>query len=579
MGKEKLFRLGSRLALVSCSVALLAGAPDGCNELTNVGIVNTEHIHPSSPDAPDSTYYQPFIVTRDNPSFGGAFVLNKSGAGSDSSGIHGKWNNLYGLVALREYKKASDTGKLRSGPFLPARVQQSPGEITWASRFGDLVHDTVFGAELNAFSSQEQVVSNREFFVKLSKDVALVPVVIISWRPHSSDNQHAFLDYTHAGKNMFDFVPYYKPEHAESEYSPLDVQAPNQMKLITDPSKYQTPPDDIWDQCNVQFQVVATYVFDLPQGWSPNCSTNFYATLMNQTEIENRIRQQGPVGQKIVDDLQPVYLSYGDFGDCTGCMSGCFVGKMLMGTHLIEVHNMLSAGYKRTTAHELGHILGLHDLDSGDDNLMLNLEPQLTATQCQTAHHVGDVYSDRYRQFNIDTGRTLAPPVFAEADDTLHKTTKGILQSLHVCCSEPYLSRSDTRGGYSLTGDLTLQECEAGTYNTVVDYDECLFCCATGDAPPQAAKSTWIEQCEPADRLEENQCDLVCCTATLPEDNSLITRYGCETQLQGQAMAAGQCSSICCSALAPDTTTMIPRYTCEVEMQGHEVPCDIIPPA
>jgi len=83
-----------RILLVALGTLLLGASPDGCNGWDNVGLVSS-HLHPNSPDAQDSRFDDPVVVTRDSPWFVGAFFSDPGISGDPGSAAysaHGRWS-------------------------------------------------------------------------------------------------------------------------------------------------------------------------------------------------------------------------------------------------------------------------------------------------------------------------------------------------------------------------------------------------------------------------------------------------------------------------------------------------------
>lgn len=509
----------------ACAVALalgsVAAAPDGCNGYNNVS-VEDNNLDPVSVSAQDSTQNAPAIVMRDNPQLTGSFEVHGADVAGDANGTmlaHGKWTKLTGLISMNEIKSNGVTLETQYGPLLPAEDFQGPGFLKWGSRFGSLVHGNTYKLDMSAEAgaSKEHILSQRSLYVKLSDKVKLVPVVVINWKKPGSDP--TFVDHTHIAKNMFDFIPYHKPRHMNSQLTLQQVNNPNQPSVnITSPDAYEYPPDDIYAQCHtkygidpVQFQVVATFTFDLPAGHVPNCGT-WTTTFPGLNDIRNRIKAAwGAMGTTLVDTLQPVYVAYGDMGSCSGWQG--YTGKVVGGMPLAEIN----FGRTRiTTAHELGHVLGLpHKTLNGaphSGNLMRenpsSSDKDLTDVQCNSLKTAAANYSTRFKTFNEKTGRLYKAVQLPSDGPIVVDMPDGPIQVSTQCCN--------VNGAYSRVLSGSCQ-------GSVVSNAYCETCCKVGTD----AEVVWKDECAAADVLASNQCTSICCSTN---PNSYMTAYKCQAQ-------------------------------------------------
>ena len=366
-----------------------------------------------------------------------------------------------------------------------------------------------------------------------------MPVVLVSWKKPGNDP--SFVDHTHVGKNLFDFLPMDSPRFMLPELSPTDLVAPNHTAFITPPDLWETPPDDIWTRCHIQFQVVASYVLELPVGHVPNCSP-ISTTFRSYEETRSQIKSVDPgLGSALVDQLHPIYVAYGDFGSCAQGMG--YTGKVVGGLPLAEVH------YGRTrvtTSHEIGHILlgPSHATQNGSPiqgNLM-RVNPSdgdkaLTASQCEQARTSASAYGDRYRNWNRATGRVAPGTIgFASVDDLSIDWTL-----------RPAGDTLDTGAGFGRLPEQCCQHARGGeTWVATV--------CGIGAvAVPDALCET-------------------CCGNETQDDAAMSWEGDCPSEAQ---LADAQCDEICCSEFDP--SLYVSRYAC-TQAGGYEVDCEIAPP-
>jgi hypothetical protein len=498
----RLLRSVIMIGLAAC----LMGA-DGCNGIANVSVANG-HLAAASPAAKQSTFENPVLATRDNPGWWGPLILpaGVSSSAADSYSADGQWTNLTGAMILSEYRRPTSLYGVQWLPLLPAvGSYEGPGMAYWSTRGGTLVHGNTYRAELSLdahVGNGHHIESGRQLFAKLSDEVALVPVVLISWKLPGNDP--TFQDQTLPGHSLFDFIP------------PLGVP-------ITPPDLYEEPPDNLWDQCGVQFQVVASFVFELPAGFNPglHCGVQV-ATFAGQNEIESRVRNamawHPSLGDRIVEDLLPVYVSYGELGSCAGF--GGYVGKWIPNTNVIEVD------FQRTgviTGHELGHVLLGDDHSPLASNLMTDYPGQndreLTAAQCDSAHATASNFSERFARFNVRTGRVAGEVSvdliggviddlpFDNGDDI---SDTGPVAAQLRCCE------------IQTTGD-TYQAYTCGIGAVVVPDSMCEVCCY--DEQPHEVSMTLESQCPAADVRPDAQCDEICCSTW--GDTTPASRFAC----------------------------------------------------
>lgn len=511
-------RLSVPVLIGGGALCLLTTAADGCNGYDNVSIY-APHLAATSPNADDSTVDAPVIVTRDNPQYYGSLTVENAVTGSASKtySSDGKWGNLTGSVRVDVREPAGYQVHTDYGPLLPKVGSfQGPGQAEWVGRFGDLLHGNKYRASLSVMEGGNRVRSTRDLWLKLSDDVALVPVVVISWKKAGSDP--SFQDQTKIAKALFDFIPYYTPDYAPAALSWSGINNPNKGESIVAPDGVEEPPDELYAGCNVQFQVLAEFVFELPPGHVPNWNTSL-ATFQSIDQIRARVRTAaGNIGNYLVDTLQPIYVAYGDMGSCAGPMG--YTGKVVGSSPLAEIN----FGRTRvTTAHEIGHILmgAAHHTTNGlptPGNLMRvnpsNNDKNLTPAQCAAAKQKAQLYSDRYRAFNHHFGRARNPvgPI-TTPDWEVSPTPLPI--DVNGCCA--------VGGQYEVMSPIAC----SGANGTSVATSFCEVCCKQGTDATKVLK----DQCAAGDQLSASSCDRVCCSAFSGKGS----RYKCQ-QSGGQVV-------------------------------------------
>ena len=501
-----------RAVIVIVLAAWLMGV-DGCNGIGNVGVFSGV-LEATSPDARDSTFENPVVVTQDNPDWMGQLILpaGVSSVSQQSYSADGVWTNLSGELSLSEFRRPTHLYQVQSLPVLPRPGSYSgPGITSWGTRGGGLVHRNTYRAELSLEAGAPNSYpfdSGRPLFAKLSDDVALVPIVLISWKLPGNDP--TFYDQTLPGNSLFDFIP--------------PVGYP-----INRPDLYEEPPDELWHECGVQFQVVASFVFELPAGFDPglHCGVQS-ATFAGQSQIHTRVRDATAwhpyLGDWIVDELMPIYVAYGELGSCSSGFGG-YLGKRIPGTYLIEIDFQRSGVI---TSHELGHVLLGQNHSPEPANLMTDFpgasDRGLTDAQCEQAHATASYFSERFEDYNyrigrvdgeITTGFAEAPPgevpfgPFGVPSPPVPETGP-VAASLQCCLNQ--------RSG------LTYQDYTCGIGAIPVPDSMCEICCY--EEGPHEVAMTLESECPVADIRPDAQCDEICCSTW--GDTTPVSRFACD---------------------------------------------------
>ncbi|MBX7079433.1 MAG: hypothetical protein K1X88_09625 [Nannocystaceae bacterium] len=444
------------------------------------------------------SWEDPIIVRRDNLGVVGEFGITTAGVKADAQGeflTGGSWSNLSGHVKIEEIREHYWPFVSHYTPVLPAADFTSPGAADYGVRAATMVHGNSYAMSVEAWTDDGEVFEPGPRYAKLADDVLVVPVVLGVWfDPYNP--KIPVLEAVYGGRNLFDFSPLWVDDQAaplpyftsaSEKVTPQHLASPNPLFAseidepdpywVADmaPDRFETPPDEIWTACGIQFQVVAYYVAQYPDAWVNHCSTNSLNFGDPEWALEAELAADPLLPH--IEELDPIYVSYGDLSECSSDLLGGFVGSTPGKGRFIEIdYNRPSA----TTAHELGHALGLDHVGSevGKDNLMLEYvggeHEVLTEKQCDQARAMAKQFSERYDTFNWQTGRTYS--------ETVPEPPKG-----------------DDSGG-----DITLPE-QTGT-----------CCLVDGDAVVVDGS------CDK--ELPEDACAMVCCE----NPNNKTTRYACE---------------------------------------------------
>jgi hypothetical protein len=235
--------------------------------------------------AGDGSRQKPFIVRRDNPAVGGELKVTDATVEAKVSSkflSDGVWKNLWGHFKFREDREHGDPYNYQYTPILPLDDFHGPGTAKYATRAGLMVHRNIHGLRMEGGTvGGDDYVLEHVQWIKLSDDVLVVPVVIVLWKQIDSSKEDPHFDTTQfwTARNMFDFQPLYMPiaghpyQRADGTWvSPLprasiEVLLANEINSPSSywfppmaPNRDETPPDELWAKCGIQFQVVGQFI-------------------------------------------------------------------------------------------------------------------------------------------------------------------------------------------------------------------------------------------------------------------------------------------------------------------------------
>lgn len=535
---------------------LSIGLPEGCNTTGNVG-VDPDIVKQGSPAPADSSGSSPVVVLRDNPLLGGSFWASGTkaeGQGKCSSkkcpyelAVSGKWKNVRGWIELEHVAPDGPSLDSQVGSLLPMTRTKAPGFINWATRTFDLVHDnlyraTVAGQYVRSTDSKYGVALPNDIsppanieplWLRLSDDVALIPIVVINLRWRNDRT----LDYAPIAKAMFDFVPYASPAFLPESYTLEDVKTPNSsvVKSLVSPDMKEVPPDDVLHQCNVQTQMLTSYVVELGDEWAPTCGTNGPSSRfgLSQDFYEDVIRSSGTLGAYIVDELKPIVVVYSNA--CSWIATP--IGKQTY-SRLVEVEYPLVDG-DPITAHEIGHVLfGPQHVDAVNaagqvDNLMATYpawdRTVLSSEQCARGHAKAKEFSDRYRIFLRRWGRvipTSLSPIDLYDGVSMADRLPDPANFVPVCCLVPRLAPGQQTAGSSYFTMTTYGDCKQRKGKLQKNTTKCSVCCRTPNGLD--ALTVPSNECGKDDEEAPGMCERVCCSTVGPDPYSMVSRYRCD---------------------------------------------------
>jgi hypothetical protein len=401
----------------------------------------TLNIDPNESADGDGSRQHPFVARRDNPAVGGELKVTDATVEAQVSSkflSDGVWKNLLGHFKFREYREHGWRYADQFTPIMPRDNFHGPGTAKYATRAGLMVRRNVYGLSMagNTVGGDNYVLEDAKL-IKLSDDVLVVPVVVVLWHnTESLKDPHFDLTQFWTARNMFDFQPLHMTKPAYP-YQPDDdiivwplplasiqvlfaneIDSPSPYWLAAmPPNRWETPPDELWAECGIQFQVVGQFIVPYPRGWLNHCYTQELNFGNPEPAIADQLAWNPDLRDYLLNDLKPVFVSYGDLSLCENVFSGSTPPYLIRFIEIDWHHSTV------TTAHELGHVLDLpHEKDSDgnpvDGNLMRTgagaKDTDLTEEQCQKARIRAKAFSQGYDYYNWVTGRTYsdvpAPP-------------------------------------------------------------------------------------------------------------------------------------------------------------------------
>ncbi len=347
----------------------------------------------------------PIVVTRDNPWFQGWY---SAPAGSWATGSGSIYSNVFdgscggkglGTLSLYEFAPRPYEVDAWQTPLRPIFGHQSTGAfgqtwLNWAVRTGNFVPDNDYAVTQQNCAGHTKPAT----WFRLASDVLVVPVILISWLHHAPGaGTPAEQDFRNRGRALFDFIPFHG--------GLTDTVPPgwNPKKSASPTAEYE-PPDDVWSQCRIQFQVLATLMFERRNIPDLNqCYPHVNHFELKKERDKLIAKELGPAASGLIEQLEPVVASFG-YLNCP------WTGNTVVDEHVAEVDSAPPGFHdvRMVPAHELGHVLLGGGHEGPPSNLMYgDGDPgtELTDAQCAEARANAAEFAERYRTYNEAIGR------------------------------------------------------------------------------------------------------------------------------------------------------------------------------
>ncbi len=451
--------------------------------------VDVTHIAQWNPGTVD----EPILVNRDNPWLQGWFNTT---AGNSWNGI-GQYSHQYsgtcnGTIRTYEFWSPPFNTDDWATPMRPVAGYQytdsRASQLNWAVRSGNLVPENSYAvAQAHLCNNDGLATSPSATWFQLSPSVLVVPVVLVSWIRPGLEWPPAEQDFRARGRALFDFIPF---KGSYTNTAPSQWNAANTAA----PEPYYDPPDDIWTQCGIQFQVVAEFKFDAQKVPPPCNKTGNVQEFAEVGAVKNLIAGQIGAGaaEELLTLLAPVRAHFGYLG-CSN-----FRGKGDLGdTHSLHI-DRADSGPAPLVAHELGHVLGLTHVGTST-NLMCGQENctgrTITQQQCNAARTRAGEFASRFREYNRKLGRIPASnPITVYYPDP-HIVDPSLVSFPFTCCevfgSKYWASVASCPG-------------------TVLPDAACTECCTLSESPVDV-EFVRLGSCG-GTILEASKCTSVCCS-------------------------------------------------------------------
>lgn len=396
-----------------------------------------------APTVPSSE--NPFVVTRDNPEYRGTIRLHPDESVQLGDVVYIRPNNGFfptdrfftaGMFLLQGTGGGNTYG-VGSPSLLPVTRQGD-----WKVQGTRLSMGRLYAAwpavvRVNPPTHPDLpdiLRAKSPLWLRLSDQVLVVPVIVIGWYgPGIIEDKTSAKNLATRYRELLDF-------NADAD----------QTSTETKPGSHENPPDEIFDQCGIQFQVIETLTAQAAA--EPTCGpgkvTVFNGIDDHRTLVENQFQRDPEKGEALTA-LKPFILNVASLNiQCSEPGGLRWIGKDSGGDEITIDAKSVTSGARDTTAHEFGHQLGYGDrhcedpptVDSCIGDLMAQGPHSVNTriTFCQQARGVAMKMSQRFQQYLDKFG---PPREQRRCCDATHTFT-----SLHECGWSHTLMSSECEG-------------------------------------------------------------------------------------------------------------------------------------
>lgn len=436
-------------------------------------------IHPS-----DAAFEELLLVTRDNPDLSGKLRLQDgeiAKVAHNDEYTQDVWHFGFGssdaattlppeaqLVVGRTRDQIADLGPDTATqsmtPLHAATDAQAGNTAHWSVRLGSIAHESAYFVQSEIrhrpVTGSAVTTPSSRLYLQLADDVLLVPVIVVVWL----NGTQAAPSRSVQRRQAFEAVRLFDFEDQSRDRFWVDVDSDSVERANAAPM--EAPPDDIWSQCGIQFQVIGVVTAEQEIGRSCGRSALYrnFAEVVETDQGNITLHGMELVQRKLLNerdttdrdlaalsnpirDLDPIIYNLGIIGGCT------FAGSAYAPQNLVEVDTDPYFGVSRsaiTTAHELGHVLlgssshceEMHgktqaDCRASGDLMVSFAQNERTIHDCDRARTKALQFSNRYRIYReaLD-GR---PPVARQCCDfggNLSLAPESLCESMHGTLTE-----------------------------------------------------------------------------------------------------------------------------------------------
>lgn len=475
----------------------------------------------------DSAWDRPVEVFVDNPHFVGGFSPVVTGAHGEATGDYSEqwsWSHPapFDLGAFTYFAPPTQFMSQAGSVYPVPPGGAAPAPLLWQRRGGTIWPGATFSAT-SGFDGTQPEGMPRPLWLKLSEEVLTVPVLVIGWYNAAGvvtkERAEPWVYSVLAG---VDFAPGSDPAALTGEFA-----SPTHLDFVP-----VIPPDDIWAQCGIQFQVVLGLLLQRSSGASQFCEPGSQSFADDHGHLLDRIRDivGDDAYNQLFPDVNPLIVQVGEL-DCSD-----FYAQWVPNTTEIELVLPWDGNQATNLAHELGHALlstTNHTGNSGEGNLMArgsaNTDVKLEAPQCDTARANAKGHAKAYREYLRTLGRTPLPTPDTLPPEPPEVRYPRVMTASRLRALDP--PRCCVVDGAVSDTTAVLCHYRGGSLGG----NECTVCCAEIDpaAHDPGANTFSIRKinrdaCEPSRRLDLASCDDACCDYGSDFDVKVgISRYEC----------------------------------------------------